>query len=234
MTIPHDCEQQAGEAGTPKPWERQPQEPAQAYAKFSYYLQLGPGRSLGQVAQAFGISPQRVRELSARWRWTPRAAAWQTEVARRRREQERAQAQAARQRHLQDAVHWQRFAGLQIMSWVRRNQNGEFELVRDLSPREAMRLYRAGYRAERLLRGGAEEEGDDQAVSEELVLAAEVEELERSVHQIIEGEFIPAGLRDTPLERLRLGRLLARLLRAAHPQAAPRASRPAAAAEGIP
>ena len=207
-----------------KPWERQPGEPDKAFAKFSYYLQLGTGRSLGQVADAFGISPARVKELSARWRWTLRAIAWQAEAVRHQREEERRQAAEAQQRHLRDAIDWQRIAGISLRSWVTRNERGELELARELSPREALRLWRVGYRAERSLRGASAEPGEEDAPEEALVLEAEVEELERAARSIVEEELIPLGLRDTPLSRLRAERLVMRLVASAAAHRQPSAS----------
>lgn len=194
-----------------RPWERQPGEPDKAYSKFGFYLQLGSGRTLGKVADAFGISEGRVRELSARWRWAVRAAAWDAEAVRRRREEEMRQTEQAQQRHLRDAVDWQRLAGTYVMSWVRRNEGGEFELTRDLTSREALRLWRVGYRAERLLRGGSADRAANESVHEDLVLEAEVDELRRAARRIVENEFIPRGLRDIPVARLRAERLLVRL-----------------------
>ena len=49
------------------------------------------------------------------------------------------------------------------------------------------------------------------SVNADMVLAAEVEELERAARGIVEEEFIPLRLRDTPLARARAARLLVRL-----------------------
>lgn len=49
--------------GEPKPWERQPGEPTKAFAAFTVYRDLGPERSLVEVARRL----TRSRGLIARW-----------------------------------------------------------------------------------------------------------------------------------------------------------------------
>lgn len=68
-----------------EPWEQQRKEPANAYAAFKAYHQLGPERSLAKVRRLIGegsvegVSPKSQRWIetwSPRWDWVERARAW--------------------------------------------------------------------------------------------------------------------------------------------------------------
>ena len=56
-------------------FEQQPQEGAKAFAAFSVYLNLGPARSLGAVAQKLTKSEQLLKRWSARFDWPSRVQA---------------------------------------------------------------------------------------------------------------------------------------------------------------
>ncbi len=58
------------------PWERQRGESAKAYTAFRRFRDLGPSRSLAGCRSI-------ERRCSYRWRWAPRAAAWDDEAWRR-------------------------------------------------------------------------------------------------------------------------------------------------------
>ena len=62
-----------------EPWERQPGETEKAYEAFLIYKNLGPGRTVTEVAKKLSKS----RQLMARWcshyGWTDRAAAYDRE-----------------------------------------------------------------------------------------------------------------------------------------------------------
>ncbi|RPE26623.1 hypothetical protein EDD38_7685 [Kitasatospora cineracea] len=45
------------------------------YKRFKAYLELGPGRTVAEVAQRVGISPNRLRDIALTWRWRERAEA---------------------------------------------------------------------------------------------------------------------------------------------------------------
>ena len=76
----------------PASWERQPGEPDRAWAAFTTYRDLGPvRRSLTKAVQegTDGGTPRglsRVKEWSRRWSWAARAASWDAEADRRRRD----------------------------------------------------------------------------------------------------------------------------------------------------
>lgn len=88
---------------TPKPWERQPREGSLAFAAFTKYLELGPDRTLADVAldPALGITETKARSLSATWKWRDRVNAWEDYLA---------EAQRKRQQKIleTDAEKWAR------------------------------------------------------------------------------------------------------------------------------
>ena len=134
------------------PWQQRKREPAPAYARFTAYLQLGPERSLKQIASTEGVSVARLKQLSSQWGWPVRAAAWDRHRFLIRRGEQVEQAREAHQRLLKESADWQHLARRQFTLWVRRGSDGELRLTRELTPHEALRLWRAGCEAELVLR----------------------------------------------------------------------------------
>jgi hypothetical protein len=78
----------------PQPWERLPDESAQAYSAFRAYLEMPPRkRSIDKAAESIGAvrgtrggrqgnrrAPSRVAEWSSQHRWTERVKAWDAHV----------------------------------------------------------------------------------------------------------------------------------------------------------
>lgn len=62
-----------------KPWERQTEETAKPFEAFCVYRDLGPGRSLGQVAEKLGKSETLIARWSTAYEWVKRAVAWDSE-----------------------------------------------------------------------------------------------------------------------------------------------------------
>jgi len=56
-----------------QPWERQPDESGKAWEAFRIYRDLGPGRSLSEVASILGKSRQSIGGWAARHNWAWRA-----------------------------------------------------------------------------------------------------------------------------------------------------------------
>ncbi|NJN65567.1 MAG: hypothetical protein HC884_02065 [Chloroflexaceae bacterium] len=71
MTMRNERERQ-GEAL----WERQPGEGKQAYEAARVYFELGPRRSLAEVARMLGKSRGTIKGYSSRYRWRERARAF--------------------------------------------------------------------------------------------------------------------------------------------------------------
>ena len=140
------------------PWQRQPGESSKAFGKFCEYRDLGPDRSLEKLRRLHegedGWSRPALHELSERWRWSARAAAWDEEQDRARRQ---AQSEAIREmaeRQARDGADMQRLARGAMAKWVKPDPHTrQLVLAENLSPSEVARLYRLGFEVERLARG---------------------------------------------------------------------------------
>lgn len=64
-------------------WDRRPTETAEAFEAFALYRDAGPTRSAASVGVALGKSTTLMERWSGRHDWPARAAAYDTEVARR-------------------------------------------------------------------------------------------------------------------------------------------------------
>ncbi|MBH1932784.1 hypothetical protein I5Q34_00480 [Streptomyces sp. AV19] len=62
------------------PWERQPGESAQMYARFERYLAMGPKRSLVELASQMDAPYGSVRQWSSVGRWAERVGCYQSHV----------------------------------------------------------------------------------------------------------------------------------------------------------
>lgn len=89
---------------SPKPWDREPDEPVEWYDRFHIYMTLPSPRTLIAAYRKWtgnnGDPSSTAREMAARWRWKERA--FQRDQANREEEAEREQARAdeARERRL--------------------------------------------------------------------------------------------------------------------------------------
>jgi len=136
----------------PEPWERGPNEPPRAYSLFEEYLALGPGRSLRQLADTGTASVAYLKELSSRWRWRERAAAYRAQVARSAFPTSLEEGKQARERVRRDARLLRRLAWAQMQQRVAEGKGP--------TPRELPRLLRRGVSLELLLRPMAEPQAD--------------------------------------------------------------------------
>lgn len=69
--------------GELRAWDRREAESAVAFKAFAAYRDMGVGRSLPKVGEALGKHHDHLGRWSARHEWVSRAAAYDTEVARR-------------------------------------------------------------------------------------------------------------------------------------------------------
>lgn len=138
-----------------RPWEQQPQEATQEYAPFRHYLSLGPARSLAKACEGTGLSLTRLKQLSKQWRWAHRVALWDRAEFLRRRREELTRCAQTRERLLKESADWQKVAQLEFRSWVTRDPEGNLQLVRELTPSEAIRLWEVGAEVLEELQGAA-------------------------------------------------------------------------------
>lgn len=81
------------------PWDRQPGENAKPFEAFVIYRDLGPGRSLPQVAEKLGKSATLIERWSAANDWVKRATAWDAEQDRIARQEQLDEIVKMRKRH---------------------------------------------------------------------------------------------------------------------------------------
>ena len=127
-------------------WDRQAYETPSAYQAFLGYLHLGPRRTLGEAARQRGERRGGYsRDLSSRFRWRERAAAYDEYMDRILIETERAERKAMVARHLAVAVKAQEtFAA----AFERLTVDEAHELILK-KPGEAWRLFEGAVRLER-------------------------------------------------------------------------------------
>ena len=135
-----------------RPWDQLAGEPDRAYALFDEFLGLGPTRSLRKLADTGVASLSHLKQLSARWNWQPRAAAWQAEVARAHRPPTAEDLQTLREQQLQDARMLRGLARAQMQEWIRQSRNGEASLGGQFSSDDLLRMWQTGLKAEAQLR----------------------------------------------------------------------------------
>lgn len=136
----------------PAPWERQPGEPARAFAAFCLYRDMpAHERSLRAVAERLSSkgsgrgrrSTRPLERWSTRWRWVERARAWDDEQDRIAREAQLRAVQEMRERHAREAM------ALQSKALERLRQMDPAEL----SPRDVLWYFVEAAKLERLARG---------------------------------------------------------------------------------
>ena len=135
-----------------EPWERGTEEPPRAYALFEDYLSLGPGCTLRQLAETGVASVAYLKELSARWQWRERTAAYQAHVARSAFPTPQEEGRQARDRLLREAQMLRRLAWAQM---AQRAAEGKGP-----TPWELARVLRRGVSLELLLRPMPENPAD--------------------------------------------------------------------------
>lgn len=125
-------------------WERQPGEPAKAFAAFRLYRDTpAHERSLEKVARERSTY---VTRWSGRWNWVVRAAAWDTEQDRAARTAQLAEIEEMNRRHIQIAM------GMVSKAAQRLNALNPNELT----PSELRQFFTDAVKLERLARGEAE------------------------------------------------------------------------------
>lgn len=124
-----------------QPWDRQPDEPATAYAAFRLFRGLAPAQraNVGAVAEPAALSERECRAFAVEWLWVERAEAWD-DACHRIEDAERLD--AIRQMH---AVH--RRAGRAALTKAIQALNSMS--ADDLTPSQAARLLELGARLER-------------------------------------------------------------------------------------
>lgn len=125
------------------PWEKLPMETPLQFSRFRAYCQLGPRRTLAQVARQHGVGEDGVRKMSAHLHWPLRAECWD-------REQDRLEDLAFKQEKLQ-ATRRQARLGMKLQALATRGAENHLATgALDLSPADVARIADVGVKIERL------------------------------------------------------------------------------------
>ena len=140
-------------------WERRKGEGGVAHEAFLLYRDLGPGRSLAQVAAARGCQVSLLKRWSAQYDWPARALAWEAAEAR---EAERAWRQQRRQsleRRAKDVELLEQLCRAFLQGLVTRDaETGKLDFDARVTPRDAIQFYRLAQEIDRSLPQPAEAE----------------------------------------------------------------------------
>jgi len=156
---------QAGPAAdTAAPWSRMKGESGKAHAAFLIFRDLGPERTLGDVANQRRCHISLIRRWSAKWEWASRARAWDEAVNREAEATLRQQRKAAVERRGQDIERLEKLCRAFLNGLVRRDENGQLQLDERVKPRDAVGFYRLALEIERAVAATVEPEqaGDDE------------------------------------------------------------------------
>lgn len=94
-----------------RPWEQQDNEGSAAFGLFRIFLELGPDRSVEDVAEQTGRMIKVVKRLYYKFKWLPRSRQYDNYLA-------RAELDAAKRKLERDAVKWvKRFSELREIEW---------------------------------------------------------------------------------------------------------------------
>lgn len=130
-----------------EPWDRQPRETSRAYALFAQYRDAGPlERSFAKVAREFSRKMSTITTIARRYDWVARAAAWDAENERIKRNSQVKEIEGMARRQVLAGMLFQNKA-------LKRIQGLTDEEINLLSLWEAMRLFELGVRTERVGRG---------------------------------------------------------------------------------
>ena len=132
------------EIGGPLPWERQPNESAQAYRQFQTYRDMEPSdRGYAKVAAKLGLSHIQLTRNGAIQRWVERAAAWDFHLERARLIQTEQYQMEMAARHAEIAQD--------MLTKVKTRLLGVN--LKSLGPKEIAQWLEVGVKVERLSRG---------------------------------------------------------------------------------
>lgn len=143
-------------------WDRRKGESGKAHAAFTVFRDLGPERTLREVAARRGCHISLIRRWSARWRWASRVLAWDEAVNREAEATLRQQRKAAIERRVQDIQRLEKLCRAFLNGLVRRDEDGQLQLDARVKPRDALDFYRLALDIERALPAASSPEGPEE------------------------------------------------------------------------
>ena len=161
-----------GKPGAPGAvWDRQRDESAKAYQAFLIFRDCGEQRTLRLASERAGKSRPMLARWSARFHWADRAFAWDVSQRQEAEAAVRTARREALERQARDAEQLQRLGMARLARLVSRDPaTGEPQLDPNVSPRDAVAVYRLGLEiADRLeSAGGEKDDNEGNVVSDQL------------------------------------------------------------------
>jgi len=171
-------------AGSAAPWDRHKGESGKAHAAFLIFRDLGPDRTLRDVARQRGCHISLVRRWSAKWEWTSRVRAWDEGVNREAEASLRQQRKAAVERRIQDIERLEKLCRAFLNGLVRRDESGQLQLDARVKPRDALDFYRLALDIERALPAASLPDGPDEEDEDDPTASMSAAELRQMLDQV--------------------------------------------------
>ena len=137
------------------PYEQIKGESAKAFEQFKIYRDLGPARTLTDVATVLGKAPAYVGQLSQRWQWVQRARAWDVAEDRAANKARMKAREDMERRHVELACGMQTLALETLQRIAERAEKDRDDGV--LSPDALVKFVKVATDLERLSRGSPSE-----------------------------------------------------------------------------
>ena len=167
-----------------EPWDKQIGETAKAYAAFTTYRNIGPGRSFKKAAIIL-LNNDTVKLLSkirqfekwsVKYNWVSRAELWDIEQEQEERIENAKAVKDMAKRHANESMLLQQKAIDRIKFIINGNDENGNDIPSELSPNEALKFLSEAIKIERLSRGTP-----DQIIEH----SGKIETIDRSLERII-------------------------------------------------
>jgi hypothetical protein len=136
-------------------WDQQPNESSKAFERFALYRDMGSGRSLRKLAKDLELNPSTLAEISTKYNWQERIAAFDAYIDKASQFNQIAQVRAMKRRQITLALRAQKVAEKGLKKLLR--DLDDEQLLRKLSPEGLSKILDTGCRLERLNRDEPEQ-----------------------------------------------------------------------------
>lgn len=136
-------------------WDQQSIESSLAFGRFVQYRDMGAARSLRKLAHDLELNPSTLAEISKKYQWQERVAAFDAYIDKASQHNQIAQVKAMKRRHLALALRAQKLAANGLKKLIHNMDDERF--IRKLSPEGLSKILDTGCRLERLNRDEPEQ-----------------------------------------------------------------------------
>jgi hypothetical protein len=185
-----------------KIYERQPSDTDKTWKSFVLYRDLGFARTLLKAAEAYKKETNsktkvesihsKIQQWSRLNHWSERAAAWDAELDRHKRNQQIYEIQDMKKRHIKLAKSLQGLGALGLQKWLNKIQGEKSSTKTDLTTGDVRALIELGAKMERLNR---EEPESIVKNEQEVKLELSVDEKRNRMRQFLENKEIEKEVR---------------------------------------